>query len=320
MESRELWKLFPAGLREKTAELGEELEYVQEIRLRVGAPVLAKMYGKERVLGGGSVSSREEIRDFVESVSRHSLYAHEEEIRQGFFTVQGGHRIGIAGKTVVEEGRIRTIKFISSVNIRLAHQVKGCALPIFPWLFEKKQLCSTLILSPPCCGKTTLLRDCIRLLSESGMNVGVVDERSEIGACYQGIAQNDLGPRTDILDCCPKTVGMMMLIRTMAPQVVAVDEIGGEEDRQALEMVMKCGCRILATAHASSIEDMRQRPGLSAMLENQLFERYLVLGQGEQLGQVTGIYDKNGRNIVDDRGDIVYDERGIMNSRRRMDA
>ncbi|MDO4295672.1 MAG: stage III sporulation protein AA [bacterium] len=295
---REIWRFFPARLRQRLGNLEAQMTQLQEIRLRVGRPISVRICGREVVLEEESVVSREDIRDFVESVSRHSLYAHEEEIRQGFFTIAGGHRIGIAGKAVTENGTLRTIKYISSVNIRLAHQIRGCAKTLVPQLFEEGELCNTLILSPPCGGKTTLLRDCIRILSEGGLNLGVVDERSEIAACYQGVMQNDLGPRTDVLDCCPKAVGMMMLIRTMAPQVVAVDEIGGEDDRKALESVMKCGCRILATAHAASVSDMKQKPFFRFFVENQMFGRYLVLKSGGQAGRVEGIYDASGRRLA----------------------
>lgn len=297
MENQELWKLFPISLKEKLNSLKEQWNHVQEIRLRVGMPVAVKLGNREWMMDDAGTVTREDIRQFIESVSRHSLYAHEEELRQGFFTVQGGHRIGIVGKVVVEQGTIKTMKYISSINIRMAHQIKGCADLVVPYVMYHGQMCSTLILSPPGCGKTTLLRDLVRLLSERGMNVGVVDERSEIAACYQGIAQNDLGPRTDILDCCPKGAGMMMLIRTMAPQVVAVDEIGGEEDRKALETVMKCGCQILATVHASSIEDIHQKPFFAELWKHRMFERYLVLKKGKMPGEICGIYDADGNRL-----------------------
>ena len=172
--------------------------------------------------------SRKDLKETLEYMSDYSLYAFEEELKQGFITIQGGHRIGVAGKTVTDEKGIRSMKFISFLNIRLSHQIRGCADLVLPYLYEKKKILHTLIVSPPRCGKTTLLRDVIRQISNgtgpaAGMTVGVVDERSEIGACYQGVPQNELGIRTDILDCCPKALGMMMLIRTMSPQVIDVD-------------------------------------------------------------------------------------------------
>lgn len=143
-------------------------------------------------------------------------------------------------------------------------------------MVNKGNVCHTLIISPPMCGKTTLLRDLIRQVSDGntylpGMSVGVVDERSEIAGSYQGIPQNDLGIRTDILDCCPKAEGMMMLIRSMSPEVVAVDELGDYEDIHAIESVIHCGCKLFATVHGSSIEDIKRKPLMQRLVQ----ERYL---------------------------------------------
>lgn len=153
------------------------------------------------------------------------------------------------------------MKYISSINIRVSHEVLDCANKIFPYITYNKQMYHTLIISPPRCGKTTLLRDVIRQISDGnrwikGCTVGVVDERSELGGCYLGVIQNNLGMRTDILDRCPKADGMIMLIRSMAPQVVAVDEIGAKEDVHAIEYAMHCGCKMLATAHGDSMEEI----------------------------------------------------------------
>ena len=235
----------------------------------------------------------------MEHISRHSLYAFEEEVKQGFLTIQGGHRIGLAGKAILDERGIRTIKYISFLNIRLAHQIIGCADRIMPYLYENKEVLHTLIISPPRCGKTTLLRDVIRQLSngvgsQKGVNVGVVDERSEIGACFHGAPQNDLGIRTDILDCCPKAKGMMMMIRTMSPRVIAVDEVGSREDLDAMEYVMNCGCKLVATVHGNSVEDMLQKPVLQRLIQEKRFERYILLDNQKEIGHLGGIFDSRG--------------------------
>ena len=251
MENKdELIKIFSRKIREILANASLNFDKVQEIRLRVQAPLLLVMDNREYyVTENGRLSSQrkeayvvsqEELKETMEHISRHSLYAFEEEVKQGFLTIQGGHRIGLAGKAILDERGIRTIKYISFLNIRLAHQIIGCADRIMPYLYENKEVLHTLIISPPRCGKTTLLRDVIRQLSngvgsQKGVNVGVVDERSEIGACFHGAPQNDLGIRTDILDCCPKAKGMMMMIRTMSPRVIAVDEVGSREDLDAME-------------------------------------------------------------------------------------
>ena len=213
---------------------------LQEIRLRTGKPLTVLYRGKEKLL---TKVEQEDIRETLEYISNYSLYAYENEMRQGFITIEGGHRVGMAGKVVMEEGKIKNLKYISSINVRVAHEVKGCADRLFPYITKERQICHTLIISPPRCGKTTLLRDMIRQISDGnrwvkGVPVGVVDERSELGACYMGRAQNDLGIRTDILDCCPKADGMLMLIRSMAPQVIAVDEIGAREEICAIEYAL----------------------------------------------------------------------------------
>lgn len=309
----ELINLFSRNIREILNQVALNFDEVQEIRLRVAAPLMLVYKNEEYYLtGSGDISkkledayivSKNELKETMEYMSNYSLYAFEEELKQGFLTVQGGHRIGIAGKTILDESGIKTMKYISFINIRLSHQVKGCASPILPFIYKNhSEVCHTLIISPPRCGKTTLLRDLIRQISDGsgdfeGMNVGVVDERSEIGACFQGAPQNDLGIRTDILDCCPKAKGMMMLIRTMSPRVIAVDEVGSREDLDAIEYVMNCGCKLIATVHGSSIEDLKQKPVLRTLLEERIFERYIVLNNLGKIGNIDHIFDSRGTQM-----------------------
>ncbi|MEY8410054.1 stage III sporulation protein AA [Lachnospiraceae bacterium 62-26] len=284
---------------------GERLQYarLQEIRLRIDKPLLLIYGGKERIIrnqrDGPYIVTREDIREMVEYVSNYSLYAYEQEMRQGFITIEGGHRVGMTGQAIIEDGKVRNLRYISSINLRMSHEVIGCADQIFAHIVTGQRLCHTLIISPPRCGKTTLLRDMIRQVSDGnqwirGMAVGVVDERSEIGGCYMGTPQNQLGIRTDILDCCPKAEGMMMLIRSMAPEVIAVDEIGTAEDVHAVEYAMHCGCRMLATVHADSMEDLRRKPLLDQMVARKRFDRYILLGSQGHAGQVEGLFDSRG--------------------------
>lgn len=313
MDKREeLVRIFSKDIRNILRRLSVDFEQVQEIRMRVHAPLLMICNNHEfYITPEGNLSkraeeaylvSKQELKETLEYMSSYSLYAFEEEIRQGFITIQGGHRIGIAGKTITDEHGIRSMKFISFINVRLSHQIRGCASQVMPYLYTGGSVLHTLIISPPRCGKTTLLRDIIRQVSdgtgpEPGMTVGVIDERSEIGACYQGIPQNELGIRTDILDCCPKAQGMMMLIRTMSPQVIAVDEIGSRDDLEAMEYVMNCGCKLIATVHGSSIEDIRQKPVLRKLVLERWFERYIILNNCGGVGNVHQIYDSRGTKL-----------------------
>lgn len=306
----QLCRIFAASLRPFFEQLSCDMEKLQEIRLRVNGPLMVVYNHRETfLLKNGQFSNEakeavivthEQIRETMEYISDYSLYAYEDEIRQGFITIQGGHRVGIAGKIVLEDGKIRNIKYISFINIRLSHQIPGCADRVMPYIKSGKNVYHTLIISPPRCGKTTILRDIIRQVSTSpdGINVGVVDERSEIAACYMGVPQNDVGIRTDVLDCCPKAEGMMMLIRSMSPQVIAVDEVGSRQDLEAIEYVINCGCKLIATVHGSSVDDLRSRPVLRRLVQERLFERYVVLGDLSKAGCIGAVFDAFGCNLL----------------------
>ncbi len=285
--------------------IGEEVPDftgLQEIRMRTGQPLRVTVNNTEKSLpreGGYHLITKEEVRETMEYISRYSLYAFENEMRKGFLTIEGGHRIGVAGKVIMEKEKVKNIQYISSVNIRVSHEIIGCADRLLPYITKNRQVCHTLIISPPCCGKTTLIRDLIRQISDGneyvkGCSVGVVDERSELGGCYLGIAQNHLGTRTDILDCCPKAEGMIMLIRSMAPQVIAVDEIGTSEDIHAIEYAMQCGCKLIASVHGLNMAEASKKPVLGELIRRRMFERYVVLGNGEHPGEIRGVYDERG--------------------------
>lgn len=285
------------------------LDGVEEIRLRINRPIIFQIGQRELTLdregrvtsqlNEGIIISREDLERTIRLLSQNSIYAWEDEFRSGYITIPGGHRIGFVGRGVLDKGILKTLKDISGVNYRIGRQVLGCAQDIIPYLLgENKRILHTLIISPPQCGKTTLLRDIIRQISDgidnlglSGVNVGLVDERSEIAGMFQGCPQFKIGLRTDVLDACPKAQGMMMLIRSMSPAVIATDEIGKEEDVEALNHALQAGVSVITTVHGSSMEDLQKRPTLKNLLGWHFFDRLIVLSRRKGAGSLEGIFD-----------------------------
>jgi len=298
------------------------LSKTEEIRLRHSRPLIIYWAGGESYLGKrGPVASvkeaymvsGEDLERTLELISSYSLYACEEEMRGGYLTIPGGHRVGLGGRFVVESGSIKTLRNVSSLNFRVARQIKGAGEKVLPFLIDRHvgRIYHTLVISPPLGGKTTLLRDLARLISngvgilgQGGQKVGIVDERSEIAGCYQGVPQLDVGIRTDVLDACPKAEGIMIMLRSLSPQVIITDEIGREEDIRALEDAVHVGVSVIASAHGSTLEEICRRPVLGLMLENNYFERLVFLSNSRGPGTLEMI-------VEGERGLPLYSARSI---------
>jgi len=274
---------------------------LEEIRLRCQQPLLLKSGDRDITitssgrpaedLNSGYVVTREDIQRSLASISDNSLYAFEEEIKRGFITIPGGHRVGLAGQAVINGGQIKTIKNFSSLCFRIARQVPDCALPLIPYIAPRGVPVSSLLISPPRCGKTTLLRDLARILSTGrpnlpARNVAVIDERSELAGCYLGIPQLDVGTRTDVLDACPKAEGMMMAIRSLSPQVVITDEIGRAEDVTAIRECLNAGVAVIASVHARNVKELENRPLMQDLMKLKAFQSGITLSRRIHPGNI----------------------------------
>ena len=272
---------------------------ITEVRISLNKPVLVSDGYRTDYLcgidGKHIFAHSEEVNYIADRLTGGSFYSVKESIKNGFVTVRGGHRIGICGTAVYEGNSGFHIRNVSSFCMRVAREVKGCAEGLANDLFSGGKLCNVLIASPPGCGKTTLLRDIVRCLSEKMYAVGVVDERGEISPLRDGIPQMDVGPCTDVLEGCPKAKGMVLLLRSMSPDVIAVDELGRAEDIDAVHEVLHCGVRLIATAHGYDFADMENR--LQVLMRERIFERYLFLSDRNGTGTLEKILDREG-NII----------------------
>ncbi|WP_067728089.1 stage III sporulation protein AA [Oceanobacillus damuensis] len=298
----EIMRLFPAGIRQALKmKIGDRWDYLQEIRVRLHRP-LELIFDDGTEWLQSSIPGNEDGIYVINQLSEFSLYRMEDELREGYITIEGGHRVGIAGKVITSNSRVKAIKNITFFNIRIAKEKIGSASLILRHVFKEKYL-NSLIIGPPQTGKTTLIRDLTRLIANGSGNieakkVGVVDERSEIGASIKGIPQHNLGLRTDVMDGCPKADGMMMLIRSMSPEVMVVDEIGSRQDIVALMEAVNTGVTIICTIHGSNMEELKRRPSLKPVFEQRIFERFILLDRKKRPGQVGKIFDQNENELL----------------------
>ena len=294
MEYDEIYKILPKEISNIVKQYLQE-DAVQEIRIKSGKPVILNLSYGEKVLDYRTTS--EDLKFMMAKVSNYSLYAFEEEIKQGYITLKGGHRVGLAGECVISNGEVRTIKNISSLNIRICREIIGSSNKIMNLITNNNREYNTLIVSPPKCGKTTILRDIAKNISNgmykinlSGKKVTIVDERSEIAACYNGVPQMNVGIRTDILDNCLKKSGMIMAIRSLSPEVLICDEIGTKGDLEALNMAFNSGVNVIVTVHGYDIADVYGRAVFKDLIDNCILERIILLSNRKGAGTIEKVY------------------------------
>jgi stage III sporulation protein AA len=300
---QEILALLPSTISEKILSLPQDvLDTAEEIRVRTNRVLEVTARGKPFFLPYNVTS--EDSEQLINKLSQHSFYTLEEELKRGYITVNGGHRVGLAGKVILEGGAVKGIRHLSSFNIRIARQKIGIADHLLPFVYNGgwKQ---TMIIGSPQTGKTTLLRDLARIISTGDpdkkippFKVGIVDERSEIAGCVNGVPQLLLGNRVDVLDACPKAEGMMMLIRSMSPDVLIVDEIGRAEDGQAIQEAVNAGITLMMTIHGSSFEEVKKRPVIKGIIEMQSIERFIELTRGTEPGQVSEVLNEHGESLL----------------------
>lgn len=303
MDEEEILKVLPLRIIEELKQIVLK-EKIQEIRIKVNKPIIVNLNDKEVILKYKTTIN--DIKEILVKISNYSLYAYEEELKQGYITIKGGHRIGIAGECVIVDGKIRTIRNISSLNIRICREVIGCSNELMKFIINKDRVYNTLIVSPPKCGKTTILRDISKNISNgmplenfNGKKVSIIDERSEIASCFNGVPQLDVGIRTDILDNCLKKDGMLMAIRSLSPEIIICDEIGTKGEVEALNMAFNSGVNIIVTIHGYSIEDIYAREVFKPLIENCILERIVILSNKKGPGTIENIYS------IKSKGEIV---------------
>ncbi len=273
----EILKYFPVQIRDTIIKTSNnKLENVKEIRIRINQPIILKTFYEDIEIKN-VVVDKEIVNKIFECICGNSIYAFTDEISNGFITIFGGHRVGIAGKPLYKEGKIYNIKDISSLNFRIAREIIGAGDKVIDLIKNNMTFENTLIISSPGMGKTTILRDIVRQISNLGYEVSLIDERGEIAACFHGIPQNDVGKRTDVMDCVRKSDGIKMMVRSMKPDFVATDEIGTDDDADAIMYAINSGVKVIATAHGNKIKDLERSKRLKNIIDLGVFKKIVTL-------------------------------------------
>lgn len=297
----EILRLFPETIRKHlNLIIAERWLSLQEIRFRLNQPI--ELIFDHKVEWIQTIKPNQEDKIFIiNQLSDFSLYRMEDELREGYITIEGGHRVGLAGKVNTMNGSVKAIQHITFLNIRIAKEKVGVAGSLISYLYSDKYL-NTLFIGAPQTGKTTLIRDVTRIISSGWRNIppkkiGVIDERSEIGASLNGVPQHDLGRRTDVLDACPKAEGLMMMIRSMSPEIIIVDEIGSQKDVQALLEAINAGVTVICTIHGQSLDELKNRPSLQPLFQQQIFKRFIILENNGRPGTIKKIYNEDNQTV-----------------------
>lgn len=296
MRTKDFIKLLPATITKEIESADINLKTIQEIRFKIEKPIIIEDDKGEHILLYNV--TRDDMKVITQRISNYSIYAFEEELKQGYITIEGGHRIGISGDCVIKDGRVKTIKNIYSLNMRISREIIGCGLKYIPYIISKGKILNTIIISPPKCGKTTILRDLARIISNgekklnlNGKKVSIIDERSEIAGCYKGVPQLDVGLRTDVYDNCIKSEGIIMAIRALSPEVVICDEIGTNSDIESLVQALNSGVNVITTIHGFSLKDLFNRPVFKELIDNNVFKRALILSNRLGVGTIESIWN-----------------------------
>ena len=266
MRTKDLIKLLPVTIAKEIETSEINFKTIQEIRVKIEKPIIIEDDMGEHMLSYNV--TRDDMKVLTQRISNYSIYAFEEELKQGYITIEGGHRIGISGDCVIKDGSVKTIKNIYSLNMRISREIIGCGLKYIPYIISKGKILNTIIISPPKCGKTTILRDLARIISNgdknlnlNGKKVSIIDERSEIAGCYKGVPQLDVGLRTDIYD------------------------------KESLVQALNSGVNVITTIHGFSLQDLFNRPVFKELIDNNVFKRALILSNRTGVGTIESIWN-----------------------------